>query len=62
MPDWLPPFLAAALTIVLLNLALLEQRRRMRRRSWDRRLLRELRVWDGRVPDELGRRQQRPGD
>ncbi len=62
MPDWLPPFLAAALTIVLLNLALLEQRRRLRRRSWDKRLLRELRVWDGRLPDELHRRQQHPGD
>jgi hypothetical protein len=27
MPDWLPPFLAAALSIVILNLARLEQRR-----------------------------------
>ena len=50
MPDWLPPFLAATLTILLLNLALLEQRRRAHRRSWDRRLLRELRAWDGRLP------------
>jgi hypothetical protein len=52
MPDWLPPFLAATLTIALLNLALLEQRRRARRRAWDARLLRELRAWDGRLPDE----------
>ena len=55
MPDWLPPFLAAALTILLLNLALLEQRRRAHRRSWNGRLLRELRAWDGRLPDELDR-------
>jgi len=53
VPDWLPPFLAALSAILLLNLALLEQRRRARRRSWDHRLLRELRAWDGRLPDEL---------
>jgi hypothetical protein len=53
MRDWLPPFLAATLAIVLLNVALLEQRRRERRRSWDERLLRELRVWDGLLPEEL---------
>ncbi len=55
MPDWLPPFLAAALIILLLNLALVEQRRRARRRRWDVRLLRELRVWDGRLPADLDR-------
>jgi hypothetical protein len=54
MPDWLPPLLAATLIIAFLNLALLEQRRRERRRSWDFQLLRELRDWDGRLPDELG--------
>jgi hypothetical protein len=53
MPDWLPPLLAATLAIVLLNLAQLEQRRRARRRAWDVQLLRELRAWDGRLPDEL---------
>jgi hypothetical protein len=53
MPDWLPPFLIAALAIVLLNAALLAQRRRARRRDWDYLLLRELRAWDGRLPDEL---------
>lgn len=53
VPNWLPPFLAATLAIVFLNLALLEQRRRARRDSWDGRLLRELRTWDGRLPDEL---------
>jgi hypothetical protein len=53
MPDWLPPFLAAALTVLALNLAWLEQRRRIRRRTWDRRFMRELRTWDGRLPTEL---------
>ena len=61
MPDWLPPFLAAALSIMILNLALLEQRRRIHRRTWDKQLLRELQVWDGLLPDELQRRQS-PGD
>jgi hypothetical protein len=59
VPDWLPPLLAAALTILLLNLALLEQRRRERRRSWHGRLLRELRAWDGRLPDELDQPRKR---
>jgi hypothetical protein len=53
MPDWLPPFLSAALTVLLLNLAWFVQRRRARRRRWDERLRRELRAWDGRLPDEL---------
>jgi len=53
MPDWLPPFLAATLAILLLNLALFEQRRRARRHSWDAQLLRELRAWDGRLPAEF---------
>ena len=53
VPDWLPPFLAATLAILFLNLALLEQRRRARRHSWDTRLLRELRAWDGRLPYEV---------
>jgi len=53
MPDWLPPFLAAALTVMVLNLAWLEQRRRIRRRTWDRRLMRELQTWDGRLPNDL---------
>jgi hypothetical protein len=59
VPDWLPPFLAATLAILLLNLALFEQRRRARRRSWNDRLLRELRAWDGRLPDGLERRGNR---
>jgi hypothetical protein len=59
MPDWLPPFLIAAITITLLNLALLEQGRRTRRRNWGERLLRELRAWDGRIPEEFDRPQRR---
>jgi hypothetical protein len=59
MPDWLPPFLAAALAVALLNLAWLEQRRRARRLNWDERMLRELRAWDGRLPDELDRPRRR---
>lgn len=55
MPDWLPPFLVASLAILTLNLAVLGQRRRERRNRWDRTLLRELRTWDGRLPDELSR-------
>jgi hypothetical protein len=59
VPDWLPPFLAASLAILLLNLALLVQRSRERRDHWDRRLLRELRAWDGRLPQELRSRRLR---
>ena len=55
MPVWLPPFLVASLAILTLNLALLGQRRRERRKRWDQRLLRELRAWDGRLPDEFSR-------
>jgi hypothetical protein len=53
MPDWLPPFLVATLAILFLNLAQLEQWRRARRRDWDVRLVRELRAWDGHLPEEL---------
>jgi hypothetical protein len=55
VPDWFPPLIAATLVIAVLNLALFEQRRRARRGSWNERFLRELRVWDGRLPDELNR-------
>ena len=61
VPDWLPPFLAAVLIILLLNLALFEQGRRARRRSGEVRLLRELRAWDGRLPDEFDRPRKRSG-
>ena len=36
VPDWLPPLLAATLVILLLNLALLEQRRRRLDGRWGR--------------------------
>jgi hypothetical protein len=52
VPDWLPPFPVASLAILLLNLALLGQRRRERRNRWDWRLLRELRSWDGRLSED----------
>jgi hypothetical protein len=55
VPDWIPPFAVAALSILLLNLAWFEQGRRARRRSWEARLLRELRDWDGRPPEDLDR-------
>lgn len=60
MANWLPPFLAAAVSIVVLNLALVAQRVRARRQSWDRRLLRELQAWDGRLPQGDDQRQRRP--
>ena len=61
VPDWLPPFLAAAACVVLLNVALWEQGRRARRRDWEHRLLRELRAWDGRIPEELDRPRKQSG-
>jgi hypothetical protein len=58
--DWLPPLLVASVAILLLNLAWFEQRRREHRNRWDKRLLRELRAWDGRLSDdELSRRPRR---
>lgn len=56
MPAWLPPLAAATFTVLLLNAAWLAQRMRARAEEWPRRFERELRRWDGRVPDELGRR------
>jgi len=53
MPAWLPPLLVATIAVAFLNLARLEQLRRERRRAWDFQLLRELRAWDGRLPDDL---------
>lgn len=55
MPDWLPPFAAAALAVVLLNAAVLVQRARERRHDWAAQLLRDLRRWDGLLPGELDR-------
>jgi hypothetical protein len=54
MPDWLPPILAGTLTLALLWTALALRRLRERRARWDRRLVRELRRWDGRLPPRAG--------
>jgi hypothetical protein len=55
MPDWLPPLAAASLTVLLLNIALFVQRARKRAEDWPARFLRELRSWDGRLPNKLDR-------
>jgi hypothetical protein len=55
MPHWLPPLAAASFTVLILNIALLVQRVRERSKSWPARFVRELRSWDGRLPDDLER-------
>jgi hypothetical protein len=55
MPEWFPPLVAASLTVLVLNVALLVQRARGRAEDWPARFLRELRRWDGRLPDKLDR-------
>jgi hypothetical protein len=55
MPHWLPPFAAAAFTVLLLNILLMVQRAREHSKSWPARFLRDLRHWDGRLPDDLDR-------
>jgi hypothetical protein len=55
MPHWLPPLGAASFTVLILNIALLAQRVRERSKSWPARFVRELRHWDGRLPDDLER-------
>ena len=52
MPHWLPPLAAAAFAVLLLNIALMVQRVRERSKSWPARFLRDLRDWDGRLPDD----------
>jgi hypothetical protein len=54
MPAWVPPLAAASSTVLLLNIAWLAQRARQRAEEWPARFLKELRRWDGRVPDKLG--------
>jgi hypothetical protein len=53
MPHWLPPFAAATFAVLLLNIALMVQRAREQSKSWPARFLRDLRHWDGRLPDDL---------
>ena len=52
MPAWLPPLAAATLTVLLLNVAVLFQRARERDEDWAARFLRDLRRWDGRLPEK----------
>jgi uncharacterized membrane protein YhaH (DUF805 family) len=52
MPHWLPPLAAAAFAVLLLNIALMVQRVRERSKSWPAQFLRDLRDWDGRLPDD----------
>jgi hypothetical protein len=51
MPQWLPPLAAAVFAVLLLNIALIVQRVRERSKSWPAQFLRDLRDWDGRLPD-----------
>jgi hypothetical protein len=53
MPEWFPPLAAASLAVLLLNVALLVQRARRGTEDWPTRFLRDLRRWDGRLPDQL---------
>ena len=55
MPHWLPPLAAASFTVLILNIALTVQRVRARLKSWPARFARELRRWDGQLPDDLER-------
>jgi hypothetical protein len=53
MPNWLPSLAAASFAVLVLNLALFVQRGRRRSQRWPTRFLRDLRRWDGRLPDDL---------
>ena len=53
MPQWLLPLAAAAFAVLLLNILLMAQRAREHSKSWPARFLRDLRHWDGRLPDDL---------
>jgi hypothetical protein len=52
MPEWFPPLAAASLTVLLLNIALWAQRAR-NPTDWSARFLRDLRRWDGRLPEKV---------
>jgi uncharacterized membrane protein YhaH (DUF805 family) len=53
MAAWVLPFAAASLAVLLLNGALLVQRARERSRDWPAQFLRDLRRWDGVLPDDV---------
>jgi hypothetical protein len=56
MPAWFLPLAGASLATLLLNVAWMVQRARQRADAWSGQFLRDLRRWDGRLPDELDRR------
>jgi hypothetical protein len=62
MPGWLLPLAAASLTVLFLNVALCVRRARERSKEWTTRFRRELRRWDGRLPQELERRSASHGE
>jgi uncharacterized membrane protein YhaH (DUF805 family) len=51
MAGWVFPLASASLAVVLLNVALLVQRARERSRDWPAQFRRDLRHWDGLLPD-----------
>jgi hypothetical protein len=51
MPSWLLPLAAASFAVLVLNVALLVQRRRAH--PWRSPFLRDLRRWDGRLPEDI---------
>jgi hypothetical protein len=53
VPDWFAPLAAASLACLVLNVALWAQRARERSKAWSAQFRRELRRWDGRLPEEL---------
>jgi hypothetical protein len=49
---------AAALTVLFLNVALWVRRARERSKDWPAQFRRELKRWDGRLPEELHEEEQ----
>jgi uncharacterized membrane protein YhaH (DUF805 family) len=54
MAAWVLPLAMASLAVLLLNGALLVQRARERSRDWPAQFLRDLRRWNGLLPDNIG--------
>jgi uncharacterized membrane protein YhaH (DUF805 family) len=53
MAAWVLPLALASLAVLLLNGALLAQRARERSKDWPAQFLRDLRRWDGLLPDNV---------
>jgi hypothetical protein len=53
MAEWVLPLAVASLSVVFLNAALLIQRARERSRDWPATFLRDLRRWDGLLPEDI---------